>query len=1086
MPDRKDNEKTQRCQARLPGRLLFISFISSVLAAACSNQSPRIKANVDKSAIKSIKDLTAVECTKEGEFDCITTDKLRASHHGAMRAYPPCQSDGETDCVATQDFKALEVAKLVAANIRKDAVVGGITGSYPSQENPLEAAVNAPDLTSFGPTTPVGSYRFFDSAGGAYAASVADGGTIIASTTDQLLSKENTLYRAAVILGDANLVPDKILSGITIFGVSGANATNYHLCGHNGERGCLAATTEDFFAATVCAAGGSKCFIPAYTKTSQPLKAIDYDAISAGKAGIKSTLTIADITGTLTTCSANNQTGCVTSSSYLSADFSALTAANIKSGVTIAAVTGTYPSAGNRLASASAATDLTSFGPATAVGAYQFFDSTGAVHSANVAEISGMNPTKANQIVGSEGTLYRSITVLGDENLSPANIRADVSLFGTVGAFTTNPPACTDAAQQNCLVSNLFYSGKFCLGNDSACFVPSYSSGTAPLRALNYDVINAGKASLRTSLTIADITGTLADCSGNSQTNCVATSTYKSSDFVNLLASNIKNGVTIAGNVGTYPSAGNLLAANTSATDLTSFDQNTAIGDYEYFDSAGVKHTVTVADGGTITPGASTQTLSDASKVYRKAIVLGDANLTAANIKSGVNIFSVVGTAIPLPDDCGANGAQNCVAASGGSYYAATACSSVGGGSNCYLATYDGSTQKLKAINYDTINSLKGSYKTSLTLGGLAGTLPTCTASKQSVCVTTTTYQSANNLTSLTADNIRSGVTAAEVAGGYPSASYPLANNTGATDLTTFDATTAAGTYEFFDSAGTRYPAVVAVANGGVNVTPGTADQVFNPASGALFSTITVSGDADLVAGKIKSGVTIFTVNGTVVETPADCSSDGAQTCVARGAYYAATGCVALTNVSNCYIPTYATTVQPLKAIDYDNINLNKAAIRSSLTVGGVTGTLADCTSGTTSCYAADSSIKAATAANVVPEKILLSYTIGGVVGNITLPAASKVLTTESFGENSGTSGLLSLPAATNVLFGSGLYGDASARRTPSLTLPLPGKVLQGTIYGVGGTGYTGTLTLPLERNVVQGSGSYGEIGNLKIPSFVP
>lgn len=53
--------------------------------------------------------------------------------------------------------------------------------------------------------------------------------------------------------------------------------------------------------------------------------------------------------------------------------------------------------------------------------------------------------------------------------------------------------------------------------------------------------------------------------------------------------------------------------------------------------------------GGTVTPGTSNQT--KAAGYYSSAITItGDADLTAANIKSGVNIFGVVGTLQPPTD----------------------------------------------------------------------------------------------------------------------------------------------------------------------------------------------------------------------------------------------------------------------------------------------------------------------------------------------------------------------------------------------------------------------------------------------------
>ncbi len=57
------------------------------------------------------------------------------------------------------------------------------------------------------------------------------------------------------------------------------------------------------------------------------------------------------------------------------------------------------------------------------------------------------------------------------------------------------------------------------------------------------------------------------------------------------------------------------------------------------------------------------------------------------------------------------------------------------------------------------------------------------------------------------------------------------------------------------------------------------------------------------------------------------------------------------------------------------------------------------------------------------------------------------------------TAGTLTLPAAGNVLTGSGTYGNPSSAVTPTLTLPAAGTVLSSTTYGNPGCQVTGTRT---------------------------
>ena len=135
---------------------------------------------------------------------------------------------------------------------------------------------------------------------------------------------------------------------------------------------------------------------------------------------------------------------------------------------------------------------------------------------------------------------------------------------------------------------------------------------------------------------------------------------------------------------------------------------------------------------------------------------------------------------------------------------------------------------------------------------------------------------------------------------------------------------------------------------------------------------VTVAGfkSADMsvaIAGNIKSGATIGGVAGSVTPSPANCSSGGQQSCVATGTYYGGTACAA--NGSACYLPTYAATTQPLKAIDYDNVSANAAKMQTTLSVAGVTGTI-DLT-------------------NLTAGNIKSGVTIAGIAGDYTLTATA-------------------------------------------------------------------------------------------------
>lgn len=113
-----------------------------------------------------------------------------------------------------------------------------------------------------------------------------------------------------------------------------------------------------------------------------------------------------------------------------------------------------------------------------------------------------------------------------------------------------------------------------------------------------------------------------ATCSSDGTSGCIVDgSNYVAAAKANVLAGNIKNGVTIAGVAGAYPSAVYSLAGATATADLDAATFNAKVKSpsaFEYWDSAGTRHT-----------GA------------------GEANITAGLLLSGISIFGTVGTFNP-------------------------------------------------------------------------------------------------------------------------------------------------------------------------------------------------------------------------------------------------------------------------------------------------------------------------------------------------------------------------------------------------------------------------------------------------------
>jgi len=104
-----------------------------------------------------------------------------------------------------------------------------------------------------------------------------------------------------------------------------------------------------------------------------------------------------------------------------------------------------------------------------------------------------------------------------------------------------------------------------------------------------------------------------------------------------LISTNIKAGANIFG------VAGNANVVDTSAGDATA--AQILSGKKAYVDGALVAGTIPSKTAATITPGTANQTIASGQYLSGIQTIAGDADLVAANIKSGIDIFGVPGTA---------------------------------------------------------------------------------------------------------------------------------------------------------------------------------------------------------------------------------------------------------------------------------------------------------------------------------------------------------------------------------------------------------------------------------------------------------
>jgi hypothetical protein len=259
-----------------------------------------------------------------------------------------------------------------------------------------------------------------------------------------------------------------------------------------------------------------------------------------------------------------------------------------------------------------------------------------------------------------DGTAYKAAKL---SNITASDLLTTKTIAGITGTASPRPANCSSNGQQSCVATGTYFAGTACGADDSNCFLPAFSvPGLQTKKAVDFATIDSSK--MLDTLTVSGVTGTIApkgtwdvtstfpgagyyagvsntpadssytgtlfgtagkatleshsNCSSNGATGCVTTSIYKSADLTDLSAGNIKSGVTIAGQLGTYPSVSSPLAGS-SGNDLTGATFNAQIkssATFQYFASDGSRYTGT-----------------------------GDPDIDAAKIMSDVEIFGTTGTA---------------------------------------------------------------------------------------------------------------------------------------------------------------------------------------------------------------------------------------------------------------------------------------------------------------------------------------------------------------------------------------------------------------------------------------------------------
>lgn len=222
---------------------------------------------------------------------------------------------------------------------------------------------------------------------------------------------------------------------------------------------------------------------------------------------------------------------------------------------------------------------------------------TGTIGSKAAATIT---PGTTDQTIAAGQYLSGAQTIAGDSDLLPANIKAGKSIFGVSGASAVVDTSSADAAASHILLGKKAYvNGALITGSISSKSAATITPGTTA------QTIAAGQY----------LSG-IQTISGDS----------------NLVAASIKKGVSIFGVAGSFTAD-----ATAVATDMLS-------GKTAYVNGVKVTGTIPSKGAASYTPGVSNQTISSGQYLSGGQTILGDADLVAGNIRSGVNIFGVMGT----------------------------------------------------------------------------------------------------------------------------------------------------------------------------------------------------------------------------------------------------------------------------------------------------------------------------------------------------------------------------------------------------------------------------------------------------------
>jgi formylglycine-generating enzyme required for sulfatase activity len=532
------------------------------------------------------------------------------------------------------------------------------------------------------------------------------------------------------------------------------------------------------------------------------------------------------------------------------------------------------------------------------------------------------------------------------------------------------------------------------------------------------------------------------------------------SGSTNLIASNLGAGNTVFDVAGSYTGYG------ASITDAT-VTANTLLVGTSLYNAAGIQVTGTIPNNGTstLTPSATTQTATQG--YYDSITVAGNASLTPANIRSGVNIWSVTGDGNVI--DTGSGSASSSDLSTGKTAYVqgvlVTGNISISSLSSTATTVNAGiySATDLASVDTDLTST---NLKSGSNLFGVQGSSTVVDTSSATALATAilsgkTAFVKGLQLTGTLASQSLSNTSTALPAGAYTATTL----NTVDTDLSALNIASGVnifgivGTFTTNTSSGNASAQhILTGLTAWVNasqITGVLANQVLSSANAILSGGNYSSGnlisiDGDLIASNLASGVNIFGILGTasIVNTisATATASDilNGKIGFVQGA--GVTGNISVQTLSNTSMAAGYYNATNLTTIDVDLVTAN---LKSGANIYGILG----------SSTVVETSSANATASDILNSKIgfVAGTQITGSIASLTFSANTPVFTAG----NSTTTNLQSFEAdliATKISTGTNIFGILGTASNTSSGNANAASIIAGYKAWVSGSEITGTL----------------------------